>query len=69
MFPNWTGWKTIKIVLASLTTFSASMAAGFPGSVTAHDFTVAGIILGALTVGVVTASGTSAGPTLAKTVK
>jgi hypothetical protein len=69
MLPNWTGWKTIKVALASLSVFASSMALGFPNTTTSHDFTVAGIILGSLTAAVVVASGTSAGPTLARTVK
>lgn len=65
MFPNWTGWHTIKIALASLTTFAGGLVAGFPGTVTAHDAGVAVILLGAITGAVVTASGSSSGPALA----
>jgi hypothetical protein len=67
MLPNWTGWKTVKTTLATLTTFAASMALGFPNTVIAHDMTIAGIVLGSLTTAVVVASGTSIGPTLVKT--
>jgi hypothetical protein len=66
-FSNWTGWKSVKLLLGASTVFAASMALGFPGTVTAHDFTAAGIVLGSLTSAVTILSGTNAGPVVAKT--
>lgn len=64
LFPNWTGWKSVKVSLATLSTLAGSLAIGFPGTAFAHDCTVAGIVLGSLTAAMVVASGTSAGPTI-----
>ena len=66
-FSNWSGWKTVKLILTAATTFELGMVAGFPGTNTAHLFTQAGIVTSVILATVVTLSGTNLGPTLAKT--
>jgi hypothetical protein len=58
MFPNWTGWKTVKVGLFVL--------GGFIPLVPAQYQTLASTALAALGSVVVVLSGTSVGPTVTK---
>jgi hypothetical protein len=62
MFPNWTGWKTVKLILAVLSAGSSALPAPYNVDV--------GTVLSAVLAVVVILSGTNAGPAMAaKTAK
>jgi hypothetical protein len=63
MLPNWTGWKTVKLILAILTTCAGAVASspGMPAAVV-QAATIATTLLGIATSIVVVLSGTAAGP-------
>jgi hypothetical protein len=63
MFPNWTGWKTVKLVLSLGATLVGSLAAA--GVISPEIAHVAGITDGALLSIVIALSGTNAGPAMA----
>ena len=65
MFPNWTGWKTTKLVLATVAAGAAGIAAAHLGAVSDYASTV-GTIDGTLLAIVITLSGTALGPTIGK---
>ena len=65
MFPNWTGWKTVKLVLSILSAGAAGVATGNISAVVTQDATIAGTILGTFLTLVVIASGTNVGPAMA----
>jgi hypothetical protein len=64
MFPNWTGWKTVKQVLAILGTVAASLSAANQGTQTGNIASIVGVIVGALSTVVIALSGTALGPTV-----
>jgi hypothetical protein len=68
MFPNWTGWKSIKALLFTLVTFNAVfMTAGVFSASTQHLANIASLFFGAAGIVVTTLSGTAAGtPAVAK---
>jgi hypothetical protein len=67
MFPNWTGWKTAKIVLSAVSAMALAAYAtpGLPTSWHNAETLVAGLCA-VLSVGVITASGTSIGPNIVR---
>jgi hypothetical protein len=67
MLPNWTGWKTVKMVLTGVALAAGSIAVGkgLPDSVHAIAAAVGQINAAALAV-VIMLSGTAAGPTITK---
>jgi hypothetical protein len=69
MFPNWTGWKTVKALLFSAVTIDGVFVASnaFSQTIT-HDAAIVSLFLGAAGVIVTTLSGTNAGPTMAANV-
>jgi hypothetical protein len=62
IFPNWTGWKTIKALLGAVAAIAASLGAG--GVITPQLALEISGVAGALVTLVVTLSGTAAGPTM-----
>ena len=66
IFPNWTGWKTTKLVLSILSAGAAGVATGNISAAVTQDATIVGTLLGTMLTIVVVASGTSAGPTVTK---
>lgn len=67
MFPNWTGWKSIKALLFSLVTLNGVlMTANVFSVATMHDAMIASLFLGAAGTIVTTLSGTAMGPDMAK---
>ena len=72
MFPNWTGWKTVKLILSILTACAGAItSASLPAApaTVLEAGTVATTILGILTSIVVVLSGTAAGPAMANSVE
>ena len=65
MFPNWTGWKTVKLVLATLAAAAGGIGAAGLGGVST-DAVIVGTVLSALTGVVVVFSGTAAGPKMVR---
>jgi hypothetical protein len=63
LFPNWTGWKTVKLGLGLSATLVATLAAA--GVVPANVAEIVATVDGALLSLVVTLSGTNAGPAMA----
>lgn len=67
MFPNWTGWKSIKALLFSLVTLNGVlMTASVFSAATVRYAMVASLFFGAAGTIVTTLSGTAAGPMLAR---
>ena len=66
-FPNWTGWKSIKVILGILTACAAGIAAApaYQGTKIGGAANIAGVVLGMATTTVVMLSGTNLGPTMA----
>jgi hypothetical protein len=62
MFPNWTGWKTIKLVLAIIAGAASGVAAGHVSDAITSASNMIGTIDGVLLSLVVVLSGTSMGP-------
>ena len=69
LFPNWSGWKTLKLVLTCIGIAAGSLAAStaLPALVVSIAQAV-GAIDGAFLVAVIALSGTAAGPSLVKSV-
>lgn len=67
MFPNWTGWKTVKLALTGLGVAAGALSVSdaLPPSVRAIA-TAVGAVDGAFLTAVIALSGTAAGPTVAK---
>jgi hypothetical protein len=71
MFPNWSGWKTVKLVLFVLGTVDGALianAANEPASLV-NVANVAVTVLGVVGTLVVALSGTAVGPALVKDAK
>ena len=62
MFPNWNGWKTVKQVLAILSTSSAAVAQTNQGTQIGNSAGVVSIASGAIMTSGVALSGPSLGP-------
>ena len=66
MFPNWTGWKWAKLGLTAAIGATTGMAsATLPDTWHSADVTANAVLIGILGI-VITLSGTSMGPALAK---
>lgn len=66
MFPNWTGWKTVKAILGVIATAAGSVATADQGTEVGNIASIVATMAGALVVVVVALSGTSMGPTVSK---
>ena len=64
IFPNWTGWKTVKLVLSLGATLVGTLAAA--GVITPDLAHTIGIVDGALLSMVIAVSGTVIGPQVSK---
>lgn len=65
MFPNWTGWKTVKLVLSVIGTAAGSVAAAHQGSTIGNVATIVSTLDTALLGVVVILSGSNMGPAMA----
>lgn len=66
MFPNWTGWKTVKLVLGVVGAAAGGVAAQYAGSALGTDASIVGSVDASLLSFVVIFSGTALGPTVSK---
>lgn len=66
MFPNWSGWKTVKLILSAVGAGAAGIAAAHISDVVTQIATVTGTVDGSLLAVVVLLSGTALGPSLVK---
>jgi hypothetical protein len=65
IFPNWTGWKTVKLILSAIGAGAAGIATANLSPAVTQIATVVGTVDGTLLTLVVIASGTNAGPAMA----
>lgn len=65
MFPNWTGWKTVKLVLSGIAAAAGGVAAAHLG-VVSDTANIVGTVDASVMALVVILSGTSAGPAVSK---
>lgn len=66
MFPNWTGWKTVKFVLGIVATSAGAVAAANQGTTVGNVANIISTVDGSLMMLVVLLSGTNVGPVVVK---
>ncbi len=66
LFPNWTGWKTIKLALGVIGTAAGAVATANQGTAIGNAASIVATADAALLSVVVMLSGTAMGPTVSK---